>query len=299
VYNKRVITSPLTLKGQNSMGFTYFLPEPSLQQYVENIIVVDLNFNEDFIKEITIVPDYRSCLCFILEDKISAHENGVLIKRENAILASFHLFSTIMNLGKKHRAVCVQFKPIGWNSLMQNVPQNEVLNTCYDAKFFLGNYTDTLTERLAEAATPQIQNHIIQTFLKERLNKLEAASPFDRAIDAFIRSGGNLTIEQTASLACLSLRQFERLCNSKIGVSPRMFGRLIRFSNTYKLKEQYPNLSWNKIAFQCGYFDHMHLIRDFKQFSGTIPSIAEDEDHFRSFPYDRHQNNLSSNPISF
>jgi AraC-like DNA-binding protein len=281
------------------MGFTYFLPDPSLQQYVENIIVVELNFNEDFINQITIVPDYRSCLCFILADKISAYEQGHLIERENVILASFHLFSTIMNLGKKHHAVCVQFKPIGWNSLMQNIPQNEVLNTCYDAKLFLGSYANTLTELLEEAASASAQNHIIQSFLKERLSRLEMPSPFDRAIDAFIRSGGNLTIEQTASLACLSLRQFERLCNSKIGVSPRMFGRLIRFSNTYKLKEQHPNLSWNKIAFHCGYFDHMHLIRDFKQFSGTIPSITEDKDHFRSFPYDRHKNNLSINPIQF
>lgn len=274
------------------MGFTYFLPEPSLQPYVENIIVVDLNVNEDFIQEITIVPDYRPCLCFILEDKVSALENGSLVERENVIFAGFHLFSTVMNLGKRHRAVCVQFKPIGWNSLMNHVPQNEVLNNCFGAKLFLGSYTDVLIERLATVTTAGLQNYIIQSFLKERLNKLEIPTPFDRAIDAFIQSGGKLSVEETASLACLSLRQFERLCNQKIGVSPRMFGRLIRFSNTYKLKEQQPHLSWNKIAFHCGYFDHMHLIRDFKQFSGTTPTITEDEHHFRSFPYERYRNDL-------
>ncbi|TCC86911.1 AraC family transcriptional regulator [Pedobacter frigiditerrae] len=269
------------------MGFTYFLPEPCLQQYVENIIVVNLNLNEDFVKEITIVPDYRPCLCFILEDKISAFEQGCLIERENVIFAGFHLFSTVMNLGNKHRAVCVQFKPIGWNSLMNNIPQNELINNCYDAKFFLGNTVSILTEQLSESPTAGIQNQIIQSFLKERLNKMTALSPFDRAISSFIQSGGKLTIEKTASLACLSLRQFERICNYKIGVSPRMFGKLIRFSNSYKLKEQNPNMCWNKIAFHSGYFDHMHLIRDFKQFSGTTPTITEEELHFRSFPYDR------------
>ncbi|MBB2147267.1 helix-turn-helix domain-containing protein [Pedobacter sp. LMG 31464] len=274
------------------MGFTYFLPEPSLQHYIENIIIVNLNLNEDFVKEITIVPDYRSCLCFILDDKISVIEKGQRIERDNAIFASFHLFSTIMNLGQKHRAVCVQFKPIGWNSLMGNVPQNELLNNCYDAKLFLGSYTNTLTERLAETSTAAMQNHIIQSFLKERLSKLKMPSPFDKAINTFIQSSGKLSIEETASLSCLSLRQFERQCNYKIGVSPRMFGRLIRFSNAYKAKEQHPNMSWNKIAFHCGYFDHMHLIRDFKQFSGTTPSITEDEDHFRSFPYDRANNDF-------
>ncbi|RZK60597.1 MAG: AraC family transcriptional regulator [Pedobacter sp.] len=270
------------------MGFTYFLPEPSLQQYVENIIVVNLNLNEDFVKELTIVPDYRPCLCFILEDKISAFEHGSLVERENAIFAGFHLFSTVMNLGKNHRAVCVQFKPIGWNSLMGNIPQTELTNNCYDAKFFLGNVVNSLTERLSESPTAALQNQIIQYFLKERLN--DSLSPFDKAIAAFIQSAGKISIEETASLACLSLRQFERICNHKIGVSPRMFGKLIRFSNSYKLKEQNPDITWSKIAFQCGYFDHMHLIRDFKQFSGTTPSITEEELHFRSFPYDRATN---------
>lgn len=271
------------------MGFTYFLPEPSLQQYVENIIVADLNFSNDFSKEITIVPDYRSCLCFVLEDKISAFEQGQLLERERVIFTGFHLFPTIMNLGRKHHAVCIQFKPIGWNRLMNHLPQNEMLNNCFDARLFLGNDADTLTERLAEANKAELQNQIIQAFLKERLGKSEMQIPFDRAIQAFIQSGGKLSVEKAASQACLSTRQFERLCNQKIGVSPRMFGRLIRFSNAYKLKEKHPHLSWSKIAFHCGYFDHMHLIRDFKQFSGTTPGATEEEDHFHSFPYDRNQ----------
>ena len=29
------------------------------------------------------------------------------------------------------------------------------------------------------------------------------------------------------------------------------------------------------IAYKCGYFDQMHLIRDFKDFTGTTPTLMQ------------------------
>jgi AraC-like DNA-binding protein len=36
-------------------------------------------------------------------------------------------------------------------------------------------------------------------------------------------------------------------------------------------------LSWTSIAYDCGYFDQMHLIRDFKEFAGVAPGIIQKE----------------------
>ena len=43
------------------------------------------------------------------------------------------------------------------------------------------------------------------------------------------------------------------------------------------MKEQTPGISWIKIAYECGYFDQMHLIRDFQEFAGVNPSRIEAE----------------------
>jgi len=43
------------------------------------------------------------------------------------------------------------------------------------------------------------------------------------------------------------------------------------------LRENFPALSWTSIAHECGYFDQMHFIRDFKQFAGMLPGIIEKE----------------------
>jgi AraC-like DNA-binding protein len=92
-----------------------------------------------------------------------------------------------------------------------------------------------------------------------------------------LKMSGNLPVEQMASLACLSLRQFERICKERIGLPPKLFARVVRFSKAYRLRENHQDVSWTHIAYESGYFDQMHLIRDFKQFAGVAPGIIQKE----------------------
>jgi AraC-like DNA-binding protein len=60
-------------------------------------------------------------------------------------------------------------------------------------------------------------------------------------------------------------------------MSPKVFARLVRFSKAYRMRENFDHLSWTSIAHDCGYFDQMHFIRDFKEFAGVAPGILERE----------------------
>ncbi|MFL5788671.1 MAG: helix-turn-helix domain-containing protein [Flavisolibacter sp.] len=83
--------------------------------------------------------------------------------------------------------------------------------------------------------------------------------------------------DQLASHACLSVRQFERVFQQRIGLAPKHFSRMVRFWQAWKMKERQPGLSWIRIAHECEYFDQMHLIRDFHEFAGVNPSSIEQE----------------------
>ena len=59
-------------------------------------------------------------------------------------------------------------------------------------------------------------------------------------------------------------------------MSPRFYAKLRRFANAYNLKENNANMSWTEIAHTSGYFDQMHLIRDFRFFSGQNPRFISE-----------------------
>ncbi len=60
-------------------------------------------------------------------------------------------------------------------------------------------------------------------------------------------------------------------------MNPKMYARILKFSKAYRLREAFPQLTWIKIAHESGYFDQMHMIRDFKIFAGVNPSAIEQQ----------------------
>ena len=81
-----------------------------------------------------------------------------------------------------------------------------------------------------------------------------------------------LSVAQYAYKANMSIRNFERRFTEQAGVSPKLYAKLVRFNEAIKIKSMQPEKNWTSIAYDCGYFDQMHLIKDFKQFSNESPS---------------------------
>jgi AraC-like DNA-binding protein len=53
--------------------------------------------------------------------------------------------------------------------------------------------------------------------------------------------------------------------------APKLFARIVRFNKAIDIKMNDPARSWTTIAHDCGYYDQMHFIKDFKLFSGSKP----------------------------
>jgi AraC-like DNA-binding protein len=81
-----------------------------------------------------------------------------------------------------------------------------------------------------------------------------------QAIAIIRRSRGNARIRDVASTVGTTDRTLERLFDAYVGMTPKMFSRLMRFRSYIES----PDLD-------AGYFDDSHRIRDFHQFSGTTP----------------------------
>jgi transcriptional regulator GlxA family with amidase domain len=111
------------------------------------------------------------------------------------------------------------------------------------------------------------------------------------AIETIQQTRGNTDLAKLASHVCMSTRNFRRVFTETTGMSPKEYIRIVRSKNILHLTRR--GRSIETMAFDLGYYDPSHLIRDFKGISGVTPRTyinqlnAIDESFMRVSQYAR------------
>ena len=260
------------------MQVEFYTPHVLLQEFINCIMIVHAEVKEGESSVISYPPTPQNSLFFYINDriKVQKHSDAEFIVQPQSVVVGLQSSRVVLDVNKNHKAVRVGFHPGGMYRLL-GFSMSEMIDGSYDAADIFGFEIRELNEKLQEAKSFLIIKELIEQFLLRKRSLLKRSLPFDNAMMELLRLNGNVPIENIASLACLSLRQFERVSKERIGFSPKTFARLVRFSKAYRMRENFPELSWTSIAFECGYFDQMHFIRDFKEFAGITPGGIEKE----------------------
>jgi AraC-like DNA-binding protein len=248
-----------------------------LQEYVFNISTVNVVLPDGISDVVTPYPPtpFQS-LMFYYNHPISGGRIGedTFVKQPLTFLTGPQLSCVKVKVYCQFRAIRVDFLPGGIYRMLR-IPMHELLDGGFDAADFFGGEMRSLNEQLQNTLTLEEGKLIVERFLLKQVNKLKELVPFDSALHVLLSHNGTMSIEKTASLSCLSLKQFERKCKERIGMNPKMYARILKFSKAYRLHESCPHLNWTQIAYEAGYYDQMHMIRDFKLFAGVNPSVIE------------------------
>ena len=57
-----------------------------------------------------------------------------------------------------------------------------------------------------------------------------------------------------------------------VGANPKDYLRIVRFQKALHCLQMQPHGSLAQLAYECGYYDQPHFIKEFKQFSGYTPT---------------------------
>ena len=223
-------------------------------------------------------PTPQNSLFFYIDDQIQVQfddEKGFVLQPRSVIVGP-QLTAVKIDINQRHKAVRVGFQPGGLHRML-GLSLHEMADGNYNAADVFGNKMAIVQSQLQEAEGFDAIKEVVEQFLLTQLLHTKPLLAFDHAMLQLVKHSGNLPIEKLASMSCLSLRQFERVCKQRIGMPPKLFARITRFSKAYRLHENSPYQSWTSIAYECGYFDQMHFIRDFKEFAGVTPRILEKE----------------------
>ena len=261
------------------MNVKIYIPHPALQEYVLNISTVHVVLPTGIKDVVTPYPPspFQS-LMFYCNDPVSMGrpEQDVFDQQPLAVLVGPQCSRVNIKVHKQLKAIRVDFLPGGMYRML-GVPMHELFDKGFDATTFFHTDERNINEKLQNVSDLEEGKNAVEKFLLNQLKNCKAILPFDSAMRMLMKQDGNMTIENAASLSCLSIKQFERKCKERIGMNPKMYARILKFSKAYRLHEAFPQLSWIDIAHQAGYYDQMHMIRDFKVFAGVNPSVIEQQ----------------------
>ena len=261
------------------MEVVIYIPHPALQEYVLNISTVKVILPEGITDVVTPYPPtpFQS-LMFYCDSPVSMGriEEGDFSKQPLTVLVGPQFSRVNIKVHRQLSAIRADFLPGGLYRLL-GIPMHELLDGGFDALDFFGPEMTCINEQLQHISNLEDGKNIVEKFLLRQVASLKGILPFDAALRMLLHHNGSLPIEKTGDMSCLSMKQFERKCKERIGMNPKMYARILRFSKAYRLHEACPQLSWTQIAYDAGYYDQMHMIRDFKAFAGVNPSVIEQQ----------------------
>ncbi|OGX87527.1 hypothetical protein BEN49_10590 [Hymenobacter coccineus] len=208
---------------------------------------------------------------------------GREIKSPRSILVGPQVSRVDLNFAPEHLVVCVACKPGGLHRLL-GVPVKELFDFSVDSRAVLGPAVDEVADRLAETTDYDQMVAVVETYLLRAARRLAGAPrPLDALLPQLLSGWVARPVERLAHEVCLSPRQFERNFFERVGMGPKLYARIARFDQAFRLKEQQPALDWLAVAVHTGYYDYRHLVRDFKAFAGVTPPqlLAADAAHTR------------------
>lgn len=165
----------------------------------------------------------------------------------------------------------VMFQPTGLDALF-GLPPREVIDHDHDARAVLGPMVDELDRRLGDCRTLDERIAATEVFLTWRAARAARPDRLAMAVRQMLAADGCVRIPDVAAWTGLGARQCERAFHDRFGMRPKLLARIIRFQAALDRKARSATKTWADIAQEFGYADQMHMIHDFRQFTGERPT---------------------------
>ncbi len=255
------------------MEFKHFSPSDILKPYIKYYYIFKSDSDIEF--EDTVFPSGDMEVIFNLGEGVweSAVENKFFKTPQIELWGQITKPLAIKSKGK-HTMFGIRFLTHSAAYFFNDeigVFNNQVSDLCD----IIGSPVKILHSQLLETTEQNRRIELIEKFLLERLAGNEKkSSRIDKVADILTsikKDSAENNISIIASKHGITPRYLHKLIYQHTGLSPKSFNKINRFQLSLKLiaKNEQP---FTSIAYDCGYFDQSHFIRDFKSFTGVTPS---------------------------
>jgi len=246
-----------------------FIPHSTLQDSVKRFWILEREYGaEDEIEEVT--PD--ACVELILNCGNPYSVISGSAKRELPNVCLVGLLPKPLKLKAEGlvKIVAVRFFAWGAFAFLKNAAgRTDVTQVDLDPTW----------QQVVQRARVLVKGDNYQKAVEEvedfliglRLNILFDPKQVRTAAKLLYHTRGQFRVAELADYCHLSVRQLQRQFDQTTGVSPKTLARAIRFESIRERLMFDPDANLTDVAYEFGYTDQAHFIKDFKAFTDKTP----------------------------
>jgi AraC-like DNA-binding protein len=168
----------------------------------------------------------------------------------------------------------VVFHPGGARHFLE-APADDFYNRAVPLDAVWGRRATELSGRLWESETVESKARVLETVLLRAMQgeaRLALHPSVRYALREFRQAPHIRRVIDVGKEAGLSRRRFSQLFREQIGMTPKLYCRLVRFRTVMRQIASGALVDWADVALAGGYYDQAHLAHEFRDFSGLSPS---------------------------
>lgn len=252
------------------------IPPPlTLQPYIHSYFLYD---GEEIPQDsfFRALPNGKVEMFFLFNGSRIIFQDKQHIKRLSGFLAGIFELNYPMRIkietnGRRFRGISVLFTHLGVNRLL-GINLHEITNRVVG--FDSSRYPDIYRQYL------KISENQKEKFLFENLNEffldqLKINENHPQKIITLLNHlehlTGLLNVERLAAKLQISYKSLYRMFTDEIGMSPKMYLKILRFNRACYLLDRASKTDKSEIVYECGYYDHSHFLREFKSIMKESP----------------------------
>ncbi|HEY6504180.1 MAG TPA: helix-turn-helix domain-containing protein [Chitinophagaceae bacterium] len=253
------------------MDYQVFTPPPELQPFVKCFWTLEDEATGAASRQ-RVLPDGCMEMIFHYGDLYRQYfeDGSSVIQPRSFVFGQITKFIEIEPTGVSG-IVSARFLPDGLSQFLE-IPIAELEDKAVSIIDLFGEKGKLLEEKVLAATGNQERIKLIEEFLLSFLADPGMVDTVTKAcIDVIIQSQGQMGVVELADKMNINRRNIERRFTSAVGMSPKQLSKVVRLQATLKMLEQKKFTSLTSLAYENGYYDQAHFIKDFKEFTGMSP----------------------------
>jgi len=254
------------------MNYQVYTPLPELQPFVKCFWTLDDDVVDENPVKQRVLPDGCMEMIFHYGNLYRQYfeDGSSIIQPRSFVFGQITTYIEIAPTGTTG-LVAARFLPDGLKPFLE-IPVSSLANKAVAISDVFGEKGKLLENNIIAAADNQQRIKLIESFLLSRLADPKTINAITKdCIDIIFQSQGQLDMVELAGKLKINRRNMERKFTTAIGMSPKQLSRVVRLQATLKMLDQKNFTSLTSLAYENGYYDQAHFIKDFKEFTGMSP----------------------------